>query len=88
VRDYVPFVHISSLLEEVDARSNAEQPTVPWESWGPRKTRMLTYDDGSRCHVYGTRYIQQESRLLDYRLMMFDFIPLALQRGGSRPVNF
>ncbi|KAF8493317.1 hypothetical protein JB92DRAFT_2999971 [Gautieria morchelliformis] len=100
VEDFVPdsqymlFVHASSLLEEVDARLNAEQLTVPWDSWGPLKTRILpirTYDvEDSRpyFHVYGTRYVRQE--VVDdvhwrvrNRLRMLDFNPLALRRALS-----
>ncbi|KAF8510612.1 hypothetical protein JB92DRAFT_2938811 [Gautieria morchelliformis] len=96
VEDFVPdsqyllFVHASSLLEEVDARLNAEQLTVPWHSWGPLKTRILpirTYDvEDSRpyFHVYGTWYVRQEGvddvhwRVRN-RLRMLDFNPLALR---------
>ncbi|KAF8510601.1 hypothetical protein JB92DRAFT_3118774 [Gautieria morchelliformis] len=86
---YVLFVHASSLLEEVDARSNAKQLTVPWENWGPLKTRILPMLDGRpNGHVYGTRYVWQEivedvhGRARN-RLRMWDFNPLALQRALS-----
>ncbi|KAF8510527.1 hypothetical protein JB92DRAFT_2939190 [Gautieria morchelliformis] len=86
LRDFVLFVHTSSLLEEVDARTNAEQLTVPWENWGPLKTRMMPiHDYRADCHVYGTRYIRPEalSSANPYRLRMLDFNPLALQRDTS-----
>ncbi|KAF8506472.1 hypothetical protein JB92DRAFT_2832884 [Gautieria morchelliformis] len=64
--DYVLFIHASTLLEEVDARSNAEQLTVPWENWGPLKTRIMPICNyRADCHVYGMR--------------MLDFNPLALR---------
>jgi hypothetical protein len=92
---YMLFVHASSLLDpEVDARSNAEQLTVPWESWGPLKARMMRdmYDDRPDCHVYGMRYVWQEAvedaKWHQNRLRMLDFNPLALRRGESQPVNF
>ncbi|KAF8485673.1 hypothetical protein JB92DRAFT_3025212 [Gautieria morchelliformis] len=82
-RSYVLFVHVSSLLAEVDARSNAEQPIVPWESWGPLKTRMLPiYDNRPDWHVYGTRYVWLDDSMWE-RLRMFDFNPLALRRALS-----
>ncbi|KAF8510621.1 hypothetical protein JB92DRAFT_433512 [Gautieria morchelliformis] len=91
---YVLLVHASSLLEEVDARSNAEQLIVPWESWGPLKTRILPismydmHDRQPNGHVYGTRYVWQEivedvHWSARNRLRMWDFNPLALQRALS-----
>ncbi|KAF8510536.1 hypothetical protein JB92DRAFT_435244 [Gautieria morchelliformis] len=90
--DYLLFVHASSLLE-VDARSNAEQLTVPWENWGPLKTRIMPIrDHRPYWHVYGTRYVHKkvvgvhegsESWEDRYRLMMLDFNPLALRRALS-----
>ncbi|KAF8510617.1 hypothetical protein JB92DRAFT_2938831, partial [Gautieria morchelliformis] len=93
-QQYVLFVHASSLLEEVDVRSNAEQLTVPWESWGPLKTRILpvrmydVHDRRPNGHVYGTRYVWQEvvedvHWRARNRLRMWDFNPLALQRALS-----
>ncbi|KAF8526809.1 hypothetical protein JB92DRAFT_2870066 [Gautieria morchelliformis] len=88
--DYVLFVHASTLLEEVDARSNAEQLTVPWENWGPLKTRIMPmWDYRADCHVYGMRYVQQQvvpmhedsACIADrYRLRRLDFNPLSLRR--------
>ncbi|KAF8506455.1 hypothetical protein JB92DRAFT_724493 [Gautieria morchelliformis] len=89
--DYLLFVHASSLLE-VDARSNAEQLTVPWENWGPLKTRIMPIRDyQANCHVYGTRYVHQEE--VDVKkgssweerccVRMLDFNPLAVRRALS-----
>jgi hypothetical protein len=94
LHDYVLFVHASSLLEEVDAHSTVEHPTVRWKDWGPLKTRMVPICDyRPDFHVYGTRYIRQElgevkPRGSRYHFRMFDFNPLALRRGGSQLVMF
>ncbi|KAF8524159.1 hypothetical protein JB92DRAFT_2881353 [Gautieria morchelliformis] len=89
---YVLFVHVPSLLEEVNARSNADQLTVPWENWGPLRTRMMPICDyRAGYHVYGTRYVQQEVGLdgdpwgsaSGCRLRVLDFNPLALRRALS-----
>ncbi|KAF8506454.1 hypothetical protein JB92DRAFT_724969 [Gautieria morchelliformis] len=88
---YLLFVHASSLLE-VDARSNAEQLTVPWENWGPLKTRIMPIRDYQAfSHVYGTRYVQKQVVAVKigssweerYRLRMLDFNPLAVRRALS-----
>ncbi|KAF8491243.1 hypothetical protein JB92DRAFT_3006730 [Gautieria morchelliformis] len=70
-QEYVLFVHASSLLEEVDAHSNAEQLTVPWESWGPLKTRILP------VRMYDV--VEDGHWRAHNRLRMLDFNPLALQ---------
>ncbi|KAF8578725.1 hypothetical protein K439DRAFT_1638566 [Ramaria rubella] len=85
---FIIFMHISSLLE-----NEYEDVTVPWEKWGPEKTRFLQLDMNERtwvCYVHGTRYVrlelmdgdESEDGFMDtgYHIRMIDFNSLAAKR--------
>ena len=84
------FIHPSALLEGLEPDSVPIDVTVPWDDWGPKKTRMLPTTTNERtfvCYVHGTRYVRLEpstERLPGVRrshVRMLDFNPLALRRG-------
>ena len=81
------FVHQSSLLEDLQLDSMLNDVTVPWETWGPTKTRMMSQWDSDNtwvCYVHGTRYVRREPSQRDglFHIRMLDFNPLATQRGS------
>ncbi|KAF8527271.1 hypothetical protein JB92DRAFT_3107823 [Gautieria morchelliformis] len=86
----VLFVHHSSLLEDLEPTSMLNDMLVPWEKWGPRKTRMMRVlfsEDAWVYDVHGTRCVRPDSFALIggtsiCRLRMLDFNQLALRRGG------
>lgn len=78
------FVHISSLLEDLELDSMLNGVVVPWENWGNAKTRMVSQLDSEPtwvCYVHGTRYVQLEDIDGLCHIRMLDFNPLALRRG-------
>ena len=90
-RTFVLFVHHSALLDGLELEPHPKM-IVPWEEWGPRKSRMLPtlYNEPTWvCYVHGTRYVRLESVVGEpfglggrSHLRMLDFNPLVLKRGA------
>ena len=80
----VLFVHNCTLLEGLEACPIQGQVVVPWEDWGPGKTRMmLTKPDDLKFvnNSHGTRYVELRQSVGRSRLIMMNFNALALRRG-------
>lgn len=74
---YVLFIHHSTLLQGLE---NQWDVVIPWDKWGPNKTRLLRTEYSEQIWVYymhGSRYVTLDGE----RLRMLDFNPWPIRRG-------
>lgn len=81
---YVLFTHHSTLLEGLEDELPLTALTVPWNKWGPDKTRLLPTDFSEHvwvCYMHGTRFVTLED--LGSCIRMLDFNPWPIRQGES-----
>lgn len=82
----------SVFLSRVNLLGQATSLTVPWDSWGPANSRMISYTPRSNfriwmCYVHGTKYVAPECSPRTQRkftVQVFDFNQYALKHAISQ----
>ncbi|KAG6373376.1 hypothetical protein JVT61DRAFT_6524 [Boletus reticuloceps] len=85
----VLFIPLSTLLLEVERSHDVPRRNVPWDAWGPDRTRIISMQPSETwiCYTYGMKFIQHVPWNNGYAAQVYDFNPYAARKHVKTTVD-